>query len=213
MAQNRTRYDAIYQADMRVQESGRQNDESFDSRLAHCGDRRAGGVLENRGCAESASAQHREHRIVAGKGIGKFRLAHRIADDAEDFPALIPGEERASERCDAMSVLDRLRNEHAAGFPRRSENEKPHPFAVRGRRAASAPPNAVFMWPPIGVSNRYQIERSDQFPPDTLSPSSRRHGLDRVRRWILPVETLELSGERGMLFLQRTRPLEECLGA
>src|SRR5258706_4032745 len=125
MTENRTRYDAIYHADVRVEESGRQNDESSDSRLPHCGDRGAGAVLEHRGRAEPASSQHGEHRIVAGKGIGKLRRTHWIADDAQDFPALTPGEERASERRDAMSVRDRLSDEHAPGFPRRSENEKP----------------------------------------------------------------------------------------
>src|SRR6266404_7272552 len=125
MTENRTRYDAIYHADVRVEESGRQNDESLDSRLPHCRDRGAGAVLEDRSSTEPASAQHREHRIVAGKGIGKLRRTHWIADDAQDFPALTPGEERASERRNAMSMRDRLRNEHAAGFPRRSENEKP----------------------------------------------------------------------------------------
>src|SRR6266566_3563337 len=126
MTEKGTGYDAVYQADMRVEQGGRQNDEPFDSGLAHCCDRGAGAVLENRGGAESTGAQHREHRIVAGKGIGKLRRAHWIADDAQDFPALIPCEERASERRDAMSVRDRLRNEYAAGFPRRSENEKPN---------------------------------------------------------------------------------------
>src|SRR6266550_2549829 len=125
MTENRTRYDAIYHADVRVEESGRQNDEPLDPCLSHRGDRGAGAVLENRGRAESASAQHGEHGIVAWKSIGKLRRTHWIADDAQDFPALTPGEERASERRDAMSVRDRLRNEHAAGFPRRSENEKP----------------------------------------------------------------------------------------
>src|SRR5258706_8703541 len=125
MTENRTRYDAIYHANVRVEESGRQNDESSDARLPHCRDRGTGAVLEDRGRAESAGAKHRQHRIVAGKGIGKLRRAHWIANDAQDFPALIPGEERASERRDAMSMRDRLRNEHAAGFPRRSENEKP----------------------------------------------------------------------------------------
>ena len=125
MTKKRSPYNAIDQPNVSVEESGRQDDQSLDSHLTHCGDRGAGAVLENRSSAESTSAQHREHRIVAGKGIGKLRRTHWIADDAQDFPALTPGEERASERRDAMSVRDRLRNEHAAGFPRRSENEKP----------------------------------------------------------------------------------------
>ena len=82
MTENGTRYDAIYSADVRVEECGRQNDESLDSRLLHCCDRGARAVLENRGPTESASAQHRENSIVAGKGISKLQLAHWIADDA-----------------------------------------------------------------------------------------------------------------------------------
>ena len=95
---------------------------------------------------------------MTGKRVGKLQLAHRIAGDAEDFRFIIAGEGRAPERRDAMSSRDRLSDQRAAGFARRSEHEESHPSAP-GRLSRAIARSFINRVPSRGLRTEAIVKR------------------------------------------------------